>query len=77
MMNDTTSQALLIVNDIKRAYAICYNNYLHNLKNGFNDDIASANFYHDVAFNINDILCKAYGDNFYKEAVDEKTRRGY
>lgn len=56
-------KAVEVVDKIKKAYSNCYKSYLNNLENDFSEETASFAFFQDVAFNINNILCDAYGSD--------------
>lgn len=60
---DTAIKSLEVVEKIKQAYSNCYKSYLNNLENDFSEETASFAFFQDVAFNINNILCEAYGSD--------------
>lgn len=58
---DFAIKAIEVVEKIKRSYANCYKSFLNNLENGFSEETASSAFFQDTSFNINEILCEAYG----------------
>jgi hypothetical protein len=54
-------KALEVVEKIKKSYVNCYKSFLNNLENEFSKETASSAFFQDASFNINKILCEAYG----------------